>query len=123
MSSHMLIFALFTAAFFFSFLLLFALRVTGDRLIFEKKSRYHYIMVYENGDIRTLRLGKGPDDGKQSRMDMRDPQRLLLEYTRLMFTGLLINEKPLKVLVIGLGGGVLPMAVNQYIPEAENRCG
>ncbi len=119
MSSHLLIFALFAAAVFFSFLLFFALRIAGDRLIFEKKSRYHHIMVYENGDIRTLRLGKGPDDGKQSRVDLRDPQWLLLEYTRLMFAGLLIKEKPLKVLVIGLGGGVLPMALNHYIPEAE----
>jgi len=117
LSFQLLIFAIIVAALAFSSVLFFALRVAGDRLIFEKKSKYHHIMVYENGFIRTLRLGDGPDDGKQSRIDLRDPDVLLLEYTRLMFAALLINDKPSKVLIIGLGGGALPRAITRYIPD------
>ncbi len=118
MPSQLLIFAVSILAISFLSVLFFAFRVTGDKLIFEKKSEYHHIMVYENGFIRTLRLGDGPDDGKQTRIDLRDPDFLLLEYTKLMFAALLINDKPLRVLIIGLGGGALPRAINQYIPDA-----
>lgn len=119
MSSQIIIFAVLVAAVAFLSVLFFALRVVGDKLIFEKKSKYHHIMVYEDGFIRTLRLGNGPEAGKQSRIDLRDPDYLLLEYTRLMFAALLINDRPARVLIIGLGGGALPRAINRYIPDAE----
>lgn len=88
-------------------------------LIFEKKSRYHHIMVYEDGYTRTLRLGKGYEAGKQSRVDIRNPHNLILEYTKLVFSGLLINDRPDSILIIGLGGGVIPRALNRYFPEAK----
>ena len=110
LSSQLLIFAILITAIAFSFVVFFAFRIKGDKLIFEKKSRYHHIMVFEDGNIRTLRLGNGPNDGKQSRIDLRDPDFLLLEYTRLVFAALLINSTPFKVLIIGLGGGALPRA-------------
>ena len=119
MSSQLLIFTILISAIAFSSILFFALRVAGDKLIYEKKSKYHHIMVYEDGHIRTLRLGRGPDDGKQSRIDLLDPDYLLLEYTRLIFAALLINDKPLKILIIGLGGGSIPRAFNRHIPDAE----
>jgi len=76
-------------------------------------------MVYEDGFIRTLRLGKEFEAGKQSRIDLRDPDNLILEYTRLIFAGLLINDKLDRVLIIGLGGGAIPRALNKYYPNAK----
>ncbi len=99
--------------------LFFAFRVTGAKLIFEKKNKYHHIMVYEEGSIRTLYLGDGPDDGKHTRIDLNDPDYLILEYTRLIFAGLLINDKPFRILIVGLGGGAVPRAIERYIPFAE----
>jgi spermidine synthase len=99
--------------------MLFAFRINSEKLIYEKISKYHHLMVYEEGSIRTLRLGSRPDDGKQSRIDLNDPDYLLLEYTRLIFGALLVNDKPFKVLIIGLGGGALPRAISRYIPDAE----
>ncbi len=119
MSSQFLILAILLLAIVFSSLLFFALRVTGEKLIFEKKNKYHHITVYENGFIRTLRLDNNPDAGKQSRVDLSDPDILLLEYTKLIFAALLINDKPLRILIIGLGGGVIPRAITRYIPDAE----
>ncbi|MBN2418564.1 MAG: fused MFS/spermidine synthase [Deltaproteobacteria bacterium] len=119
MSSQLFIFTILISAMAFSSILFFALHIAGDRLIFEKKNEYHHIMVYQGGHTRTLFLGNGPDDGKQSRIDLRDPDDLLLEYTRLVFAGLLVNDKPLNILIIGLGGGVIPRAMVRYIPDAQ----
>ena len=98
----------------------FAVRIRNrSNLIFEKKTGHHHIMVYEDGYTRTLRLGKGYEAGKQSRVDIRCPHDLILEYTQLVFSGLLINDRPDSILIIGLGGGVIPRAFNRYFPEAK----
>jgi spermidine synthase len=117
--SQLLIFAILIIVLCFFSVMLFAFKVNGEKLIYEKISKYHHIMVYEDGFIRTLRLGSGPDDGKQSRIDLNDPDYLLLEYTRLIFAALFVNDKPFKVLIIGLGGGALPRAISRYIPDAK----
>jgi spermidine synthase len=117
--SQLLLFAILIIALTFLSMMLFAFRIRGEKLIHERISRYHHIMVFEDGSIRTLRLGTGPDDGKQSRIDLNDPDYLLLEYTRLIFAALFVNDKPFKVLIIGLGGGALPRAISRYIPDAE----
>jgi len=119
LSIDILIFSILIISLALFSVMLFAFRIKGEKLIYEKVSKYHHIMVYEEGSIRTLRLGDGHDDGKQSRIDLNDPDYLLLEYTRLAFAALFINDMPLKVLIIGLGGGALPRAISHYIPEAE----
>ncbi|MBN1904163.1 MAG: fused MFS/spermidine synthase [Deltaproteobacteria bacterium] len=119
MSTDLLIFSILIIAIAFFSVMLFAFRLKGEELIYEKISKYHHIMVYEEGSIRTLRLGSGHDDGKQSRIDLNDPDYLLLEYTRLIFAALFVNDKPFKVLIIGLGGGALPRAISRYIPDAQ----
>ena len=88
-------------------------------MIFRKESPHHNILVYEDGPIRTLRLGEGPNDGKQSEIDLRNLGRHLLEYTRLSFAGLLFNQNPRHILVIGLGGGVIPRNMHYFFPETE----
>ena len=91
----------------------------AERLIYSKDSPYNRILVYEEGLIRTLRLGAGPGARKQSSIDVTDLGRHLLEYTQLTFAGLLVNKNPRKVLVIGLGGGVIPREMHGYFPEVE----
>ena len=87
--------------------------------IFKKENLYHCVMVYEESSIRTLRLGKGPRAGKQSQIDIRDLGRHMLEYTKLVFAGLLINQNPMKALIIGLGGGVIPRDIHDHFPDSE----
>jgi spermidine synthase len=90
----------------------------AERLIYSKDSVYNLITVYEEGPVRTLRLGEGSDARKQSSIDIKNLNRHLLEYTRLAFASLLLNEKPRRVLIIGLGGGVIPREMHGYFPEA-----
>ena len=102
-------------------ILLFAL--SGDvhrpKPLYSADSRYQRILVYEDGPIRALRFGASRDALNQSKIDTRDLGRHLLEYTRLAFAGLLVNENPRRVLVIGLGGGVIPRQMRRCFPDAQ----
>lgn len=91
----------------------------AEKVIFTKDSLYHRILVHENDTVRTLLFGAGPTAVKQSRIDIRELDRHLLEYTRFIFAGLLLNKNPGKVLIIGLGGGVIPREMRTYFPDAE----
>ena len=90
-----------------------------ERLIYSKDSLYNRILVYEEGFVRTLRLGADTSARMQSSIDVRDLKSHLLEYTQLSFAGLLLNNNPQKVLIIGLGGGVIPREMHGYFPETE----
>jgi spermidine synthase len=52
-------------------------------------------------------------------MDMRHPDRLQLNYTRMMLGSLYLNPNPRSILIVGLGGGSLPRALLQLLPEAR----
>ena len=120
MSFHLWIFILAIGAITFTSVLLFAFKTGNDpRVLYQKDSPYNRIVVHEDGFIRTLRFGDGPNSGKQSRIDTRDPDILMLEYTRLVFAGLLFNDKPENTLIIGMGGGVIPRAIRKYFPDTE----
>ncbi len=54
----------------------------------------------------------------QSRMSLRDPDALVLKYTRTMMGGLLFNPTPSRVAMIGLGGGSLAKFCHRHLPEA-----
>jgi len=52
----------------------------------------------------------------QSRMDLRDPPALCLEYTRLMMGLLLFVPAPRRLAVLGLGGGSLVRFCHAHLP-------
>jgi len=55
----------------------------------------------------------------QSRMLRADPYALVLDYTRLMMAGLLLQPVPRRLLMIGLGGGSLPKYCHRHLPAAD----
>jgi spermidine synthase len=52
-------------------------------------------------------------------MYVNDPDRLVFDYTQMSFAGLLLKPDPQSILVIGLGGGSIPMVFSQLYPEAR----
>ncbi len=58
-------------------------------------------------------------DKNQTCMDLSDPRRLVFHYARMSFAGLLLNPDPKNILVAGLGGGTIPVALNELFPEAQ----
>jgi spermidine synthase len=55
----------------------------------------------------------------QSRMKLRDPYALDLEYTRTMMGFLLFNPEPRQIVMIGLGGGSLAKFCYHHLPHAS----
>lgn len=71
------------------------------------------VEVVEVEGRRLLRFGSL----LQSAMRLDVPHELELIYTRAMMGGLLLVPRPLKVLIIGLGGGSLVKFLLHYLPE------
>lgn len=65
---------------------------------------------------RKLRFG-GTDI--QSAMDLREPDLLVLGYTRLMMGFLLFQPRPQRILMIGLGGGSLPKFCHRHLRGSD----
>ncbi len=69
--------------------------------------------VYESLTRKALHFSIGEI---QSRMDLRDPYALDLEYTRTMMAFLLFVPEPGQIAMIGLGGGSLAKFCHRHLP-------
>lgn len=87
-------------------------------VLYERQSRYHYIRVIESGNVRTMTFRRKGFDRNQSSMDMSDPFRPCLPYYPLMFSGYLFAPHPKRILIVGMGAGVLSRWSAYYFPEA-----
>jgi len=101
----------------FSFVVLAALARAEEKVLYEKPSAFGTIVVTEDDNgVRVLRFGqRGP---RQSVVKPGDPDYVALPYARAAFTGLALCEEPRRVLVVGLGGGTLPMFLHKHYPKA-----
>jgi spermidine synthase len=88
-------------------------------IIHKKNSLYNSILVYKNGSVVSLKFGRRASVYLQSQIDLDNPQQLLLEYTKMTFCGLLYKPEPETMLVLGLGGGVIPTQMRHYFPSLE----
>lgn len=89
------------------------------RLLYQKDSLYHRVLVYKKGSVVTLRFGKQPVVQMQSQVDLNNLRQHMLSYTRLAFCGLFYQPQPKKMLVLGLGAGVIPREMHHYFPALE----
>jgi len=89
------------------------------QLVHRKNSLYHSIFVYKRDSIVTLNFGRQPGVEVQSQVDLGNLRRHMLEYSTMTFCGLLYKPQPKSVLVVGLGGGVIPREMRHYYPDAE----
>ncbi len=88
-------------------------------LVLQKDSLYHRIFVYRDGPLMTLQFGRMRTDVVQSQVDMNDLRHNMHEYTTLSFCGLLYKSDPKRMLVVGLGGGVIPREMHHYFPDTQ----
>lgn len=93
---------------------------TDYHVIHQERSLYRNIFVFEKGNVRCLGFGLRQDlDGCQSCIYLDDPNRMFYDYTKVMLASLYLNPNPKNILVIGLGGGVIPKALAALLPEAK----
>lgn len=74
------------------------------------------LQVRDEGNVRYLYL---ENDAIQSAIVLDDPTALPIAYTRYMAGALLLNPRPRRVLLIGLGGGALVRFVQRCAPQCE----
>jgi spermidine synthase len=93
------------------------LACSAQTVIYEKASPYNTIIVTEDHKgMRTLLFERG--GGRQSVVKPGDPDHLELPYARVALAGLALCEEPRRILVVGLGGGSLPMFLRRHYPAA-----
>lgn len=106
---------------FLALLLVFAALVVpahaDDRVLYEKTSTFGTVVVTEDdAGVRTLRFAKG--GARQSVVKPGDPEYLALHYAPVMLSVLALAEEPRRILIVGLGGGTLPMFLRKHYPDA-----
>ncbi len=89
----------------------------SEKVIYDKPSAYNNIIVTEDeAGLRVLRFER--HGARQSIVKLGDPDYLGFGYTRKAFVGLSLSEEPARILVVGLGGGTMPMFLRKYYPQA-----
>ena len=88
-------------------------------LIHSERSLYRQVFVYGDYSTRCLCFTRECRIGRQSCIDLKQPNRLMFEYTQMMLGALLLNPDPHSILVIGLGGGTLPRTLGKLLPNAD----
>ncbi len=94
--------------------------MAAQNMIHSEKSLYREVLVYEEAGERCMCFTRQCRIGRQSCMVLNDPHRFALNYTRMMMAGtLFMGPAPQRVLIIGLGGGSIPTALREILPQAQ----
>lgn len=90
------------------------------KVVHQERSMYRNIIVEDNNVLRCLRFNVKTSKTNQSCMFKDNPQKLVFNYTKLLFAALLVmDEAPKNILIIGLGGGTMSNALHQIYPNAR----
>lgn len=81
-------------------------------------SKYSHIKIKDYGNVRSLYFVRDNGDiATESSMDLKNPHKLQLLYTKVMFANMLIQKEPASLLLVGLGGGSMVQFINYYYPS------
>jgi spermidine synthase len=89
------------------------------KLLHAERSLYREVLVYDTGPVRCMCFTRHCRIGRQSCMDMRHPDKIVMNYPQMMLGALYVQPAPRTVLIIGLGGGTLPRALAQILPQTR----
>ena len=78
----------------------------------------HQIRVEQEGAIRKLMFGHAMCQN-QSCIDIQDLRSHIFDYSLLSMYSFLFTPSPSNVLVVGLGGGVIPREIAHYFPDIK----
>lgn len=89
----------------------------GEEVVHHEQTEHYGIWVVERGGLRYLRFER--DGVDQSAVKPGDPGWLEFTYTRATMAAFGVVPEARRVLVVGLGGGTIPMFLRQAEPEME----
>ncbi len=106
---------------FFCGLILFCAGISAaeaQKLVHSERSLYREVLVYEQRGERCMCFTRNCRIGRQTCMNIAAPERFVMNYTKMMMSALFIEPRPQSILIIGLGGGTLPIALQELLPDA-----
>ncbi|MEW6672401.1 MAG: fused MFS/spermidine synthase [Thermodesulfobacteriota bacterium] len=87
-----------------------------DKILYERDSLYHHLQVSEADGYRYLSFNRAR--GNQSVVSIADPYELKFPYTQAVFVvPAFLDQKPGRILILGLGGGTIPRVLAKYYPD------
>lgn len=89
------------------------------KVLHSERSLYQNVLVIERFGEICLQFTVREDVRNQSCINPDRPKEMIFSYTRMMMAALLLREDPTSILVVGLGGGTLPMALQELFPSAS----
>ncbi|WP_017443771.1 spermidine synthase [Gayadomonas joobiniege] len=88
--------------------------------VHKERSIYRNIVINESDNIRCMQFEtRRKLATNQACIDLKKPQRLVFEYAHGTLAALAHQPKPSRVLILGLGGGVLSNLIHQLSPDSE----
>jgi len=91
---------------------------SAETVLHTERSLYRNIIVSENFGTRCIRFSR-QNNTQQSCFSLSNPDTILFECNKMMLGALYLRPNPRRVLMIGLGGGILASAVSRILPDAE----
>lgn len=92
----------------------------AQKMLHEERSQYRPVLVYEEAGERCMCFTRECRIGRQSCIELANPRRFALSYTKMMMGGtLFMGPTPRRILIIGLGGGSIPTALREILPQAQ----
>jgi len=92
---------------------------SAQQLLHQERSLYRNIFVTQTGDERCMLFRYPVPLGRESCRLLNDPKKLIFDYTQMMLAGLYLNPKPTRLLIIGEGGGTIPTALQEMLPNTQ----
>lgn len=89
------------------------------KLLHSERSLYREVLVYETGDVRCICFTRLCRIGRQTCQDVKRPNRIVMNYPQMMLGALFVKPEPKSVLIVGLGGGTIPRALHEVVPQAR----
>lgn len=87
------------------------------RLLHTEPSDFAPIVVFEQYGERCMNFVAIESKGRQTCFQLDEPDTMVFEYTRMMTSALFVKPDPDSVLIIGLGGATLPVALHKILPD------
>jgi spermidine synthase len=89
--------------------------VAAMDILHRERSLYRNIVVYEDDGLRCMAFGRNTNM-RQSCTSLTEPSHLVFNYAKLVLGAFYLVPSPQRILVVGMGGGNLVMAMQEAFP-------